>query len=171
MDIAHFLDKFGTAIIAVFGTIAGVVITQIFNWVFKKSEWSNQVRLRKLERSLQFEKQNLIDPIIEFMEAELSLIQIIYGKGFDKEPSPIEGSSSDHIKNLLAISARIKVYGDQELINKFEEFTSKRLIIGNKILDEKNRDLPHAYDDLKQAEILASEILKAFKSRLAEVET
>ncbi len=171
MDLAHFLDKFGAAIIAVFGTIAGVVITSIFNWVLKKSEWSNQVKLRKLERSLEFEKQNLIDPIIEFLEAELSLIQIIYGKGFDKEHSPFEGSSSDHIKNLSAISAKIKVYGDQELIVKFEEFTSKRLIIGNKTLVEKNRDLSHAYDDLKKAEILASEILKTFKSKLADVET
>ena len=45
------------------------------------------------------------------------------------------------------------------------------MIIGNKTLDLKDKDVDHAYDDLKEAEIPASEIPKTLKSRLSEVET
>jgi hypothetical protein len=116
MDTGQFLIKNGAAVVAVGGTIAGILITQLFNWLLKKREWKNQARLRKLERSIEFEKHNLIEPIIEFIEAELSLMQLLYAKGFDKEDKAISSSHSTHLKHLLTTSAKVKAYGDKDLI-------------------------------------------------------
>ena len=58
-----------------------------------------------------------------------------------------------------------------ELIKRFEEFTNKRLIVGTRALDREHRDLNGAYKDMKEAEILASEILKTLKTRLSKIET
>jgi len=154
MDFFQFLDKNSSSIIPVCSTILGILLTQLFNWLIKHSEWKNQVKLRKLENSIEFEKQHLITPIREFVEAELIWLQGMYEKVLgQKEIKSYNFEGIDCMKNLTVISAKIKVYGNQELIKKFDEFALKRL----------SNDVIKAYDELKEAENLASEILRMFK--------
>ena len=168
MEVSQFLDKNGTAIIAVIGTISGVLITALANLMQKKSEWINQKRLRKLECSIEFEQRYLIEPIIEYIEAELQLLQRIYAKGFEKDTSPISEMFLEHHWKMLLTSSRVKVYGNKELIDRFESFTRKRIEIGNRTLEPKNE---LAYGNLKEAESIAAEILTTLKNKLSDIET
>jgi hypothetical protein len=171
MEVSQFFDKYGAAIIAVFGTISGVLITAFANLLLKKNEWINQKRLRKLERSIAFEERNLIVPIVEYIEAELQHLQRIYAKGFERDTSTIPEMLQEHHWKMVLTSARVKVYGNKELIDRFESFTRKRIEIGNFALDPKNKNLNLAYGDLKEAESIAAEILTTLKNKLSDIET
>ena len=85
MDFLTFIDKHATPIIAVIGTLAGVVISQISTWVMKRHEFKKQVNLKRIDFGIEFEKKNLIEPVLLFLESDLKLITAIYQKGMDKE--------------------------------------------------------------------------------------
>jgi len=172
MQVGQFLDKNGAAVVAVVGALAGVLISQLFSWLLKKREWNNQKNLRRLERSIEFEKRNLIEPILEYVEHELSLLQIMYARGFEKEPSSaIPEAFKAHHEKLLPTSAKVKVYGDQKLVDKFDEFSRKMIQIGYSTFDQKTKNIGLAFNDLKEAESIAVEILATLKRKLSDIET
>src|ERR1035437_6662271 len=152
MDAGELLGKNAAAIIAVIGTVSGALVVSVSNWLGKKAEWTNQRKLRQLERSIDFEERYLIRPIVEYLESELQVLQRIYSKGFEKEGSiPAEMYQEHHWKMLLT-EARVMVYGDKKLIDKFAEFTRKRIAIGTSIFDSRNKVVNLAFRDLKEAE-------------------
>jgi hypothetical protein len=69
----------------------------------------------------------------------------------------------EHHWKMLLTSSRVKVYGNKELIDRFESFTRKRIEIGNRTLEPKNE---LAYGNLKEAESIAAEILTTLKNKL-----
>ncbi len=85
MDFLTFLDKHATPIIAILGTLAGVVISQISTWLMKRQEFKNQVKLKRIDFGIEFEKKNLIEPVLLFLESDLKLITAIYQKGLEKK--------------------------------------------------------------------------------------
>lgn len=106
------------------GTLLSVFITQASSIFIKKFEVDAQIRYRKFDWSWEFEKKNVVEPILMFLDSELKLIAFVYTKGFeDKEAD--EGLKR-HILDLSTISARIKALDDcDELSKKFVEFTKK----------------------------------------------
>lgn len=171
MDILDFIDKHATPIIAVFGTLAGVLISQLFNWLMKKCEFKNQVKLKRFDFGVEFEKRNLIEPILLFLESDLKLITAIYQKGFEREKSKINEKLGDHILEMSMVSARLGVYGNEALITKFDEFTRKRIEVGFNVLDEHEKNISSAHNKIKEAESLASEIIILLKKKIESLET
>ena len=172
MNIYTFLDKHAAPMIAVFGTLAGVLISQVFNWLMKRREFSNQLKLKKLDYGFEFEKQKLIEPVLSFLESELKLITAIYQKGIDSENSNIKRENlGDHILESSMASARLGVYGNKTLIEKFDEFTRKRIQVGFDIFDENGKNITSAYERIKEAESLASEIILILKEKIENIKT
>jgi hypothetical protein len=169
MDIGQFLDKNAGAIIAVAGTIFGVLVTALFNLWQKKAEWINQKRLRQLERSIDFEECYLIRPTVEYMEAELQILQRIYSKGVEKDSTITPDMYQGQFWKMLLTSARVKVYGNKELTDTFEAFTRKRIEMGNSIFDQDHKNLNLAYRELKEAESIAVQIFTTLKNKLSDI--
>ncbi|WP_041430787.1 hypothetical protein [Synechococcus sp. PCC 6312] len=165
----EFLDKnpalFG-ALLGAGGTLFGVFVTQLTNIFVKRFEINAQVRHRKLDWSWEFEKKNIIEPILTFLDSELKLMTFVYIQGFEgkKEDSEIK----KHILDMSTVSARIKALDDQELNEKFSEFTRKRIGVGNNVFDEYRKDMSSAFSELQEAEKLAGEIIWSIKIRIRQ---
>lgn len=152
-----------SAVIAIAGTIFGVVITEFFNWLNKKSEFSYQSSLKKTDRQIEFENDEIIRPALDFLEKELRLITRIYQKGLNKELS-IGDEISEHILGMSMVGARIRVFSNDALNKKFEEFTRLRISISFDVLNEDgHKDINAAFENMKKAELLASEIIAEMK--------
>lgn len=169
MGIGEALGKNATAIIAVIGTISGALVGGFSNWLQKRADWTNQRKSRQLERLIDFEERYLIRPIVEYIETELQVLQRIYSKGFEKDDVPLSQVYQEHHWKMLLTEARIKVYGDKQLIDKIAEFTRARIAIGTFILDPKGKDTHEAYRVLREAEGIAAEVLAALKNKLSKI--
>jgi hypothetical protein len=170
MDCLSFIDKNASPIIAVLGTLFGVIIAQISNWLMKNQEFKNHVKLKRIDFGIEFEKRNLIEPVLLFLESDLKLMTAIYQKGLEKEKN-INEILGEHILEMSMVSARLRVYGNPALSTKFEEFTRKRLDVGFRALNENMKDIQSAYDKLREAEVLASEIIVLLKDKLDKMKT
>lgn len=164
MDILTFLDKHAASIIAVSGTLAAV-------WVMKRNEFKNQVKLKRIDLGIEFEKKNLIEPILLFLESDLKLITAMYQKGLETERTKIHEKLGEHILDMSMASARIKVYGNESLIKKFDEFTRKRIQIGFDVFDDINKNMLSAHNKIKEAESLSSEIIILLKEKIGSLKT
>lgn len=171
MDILTFFDKHADAIIPIFGTFAGVVITLFVTWLMKRREFINQVKLKRIDFGIEFEKKNLIEPVLLFLESDLKLMTAIYQKGLKLEKTEIDKSSSAHILDMSMASARLGVYGNEALIKKFDEFTRKRIQVGFDALNEQEKNINSAYNKIKEAESLASEIIILLKEKMENLKT
>lgn len=170
MDLMIFLDKHAAPIIAVLGALSGVVISQISTWLMKRHEFKNQLKLKRIDFGIEFEKKNLIEPVLLFLESDLKLITTIYQKGLEKEKTKIHEKLGDHILEMSMASARLGVYGNEALSKKFDEFTRKRIQIGFDVFD-KERNMLSAHNRIKEAESLASEIIILLKKRIESLKT
>lgn len=110
MDLLTFLDKHATPIIAVLGTLAGVLISQLSTWFMKRHEFKNQVKLKRIDFGIEFEKRNLIVPVLLFLDSDLKLITAIYQKGLETEKTKIHENLNKHILNMSMASARLGVW-------------------------------------------------------------
>ena len=170
MDILTLFDKHADAIIPIFGTLAGVVITLFFTWLMKRREFINQVKLKRIDFGIEFEKKNLIEPVLLFLESDLKLMTAIYQKGLKLEKTEIDKSSSAHILDMSMASARLGVYGNEALIKKFDEFTRKRIQVGF-ALSEQEKNINSAHNKIKEAESLASEIIILLREKMENLKT
>lgn len=169
MSLIEFIDKnpaLGGALLGSLGTLIGVVVTQISGIFVKKIEIDAQVRYRKFDWSWEFERKNIIEPVLTFLDSELKLIAFVYTQGFEDKKANEE--IKKHILDISTISARIKALNDHELSEKFDEFTRKRIGVGNKVFDEYRKDMNGAFTELKEAEKLAGEIIWLIKMRIRE---
>lgn len=171
MDFLTFLDKHATPIIAILGTLAGVVISQISTWLMKRQEFKNQVKLKRIDFGIEFEKKNLIEPVLLFLESDLKLITAIYQKGLEKEKTNIHEKLGEHILEMSMASARLGVYGNEALIKIFDEFSIKRIQIGFDVFDDKEKNMLSAHNKIKEAESLASEIIILLKDKIETLKT
>jgi hypothetical protein len=153
------------SIITGLAALAGVAISQFFSWIMKKNEFNNQVKMKRIDLGIEFEKRNLIEPVMMFLTSELKLITAIFQKGLEVEKTVIQRNLGEHILDMAMTSARLGAYGNKALIDKFEEFTRIRISVGFEV-SEKFKNLPSAHERLKQAEILASEIIVHLKNKL-----
>lgn len=163
MDFFQFLDKNSAALIPVFSTITGILLTQICNFLLKKNELENQIKLKKFENSMEFEKQNLINPIIEFIEVELMVIRKICEQQLKDAGLSGKIGGVNHLSKASIIAAKIKVFKNEEINKKFDEFIKKRWKINENT--NKNEDNSKSIKEMKEAEMIASEILEIFRSR------
>lgn len=171
MDFLTFLDKHATPLIAVLGTIAGVAISQISTWLMKRQEFKTQVKLKRIDFGIDFEKKQLIEPVLFFLESDLKLITAIYQEGLEKEKRNIHEKLGEHILQMSMASARLGVYGNEALTEKFDEFTKKRIQVGFDAFSEQNRNISSAYNKIKEAESLASEIIILLKEKIENLKT
>ena len=141
MDFMTFLDKYGAPIIAIWGTLAGVIISQISTWLMKRQEFKNQVELKRIDFGIEFEKKNLIEPVLLFLQSDLKLITAIHQKGLEKEKTQIHEKLGEHILEMSMASARLSVYGNEALTKQFVEFTRKRIQIGFDVFDDKGKNM------------------------------
>ncbi len=163
MEISELIKNNFPAIIALTGTLLGVLITQLFNWLNKRSEFYHQHKLKKTDQQIVFENNEVIKPVLDFLKKELCLITKIYQKGLNKEVS-IEDELSEHILEMSMVGARIRILGNNILNKKYEEFTKLRIPISFDSLNEEgNKDINTAFENMKKAELLASEIISEIK--------
>lgn len=164
MGISELIKGNLPAIIAVAGTLLAVLITQLFNWLNKRSEFYYQHNLKKTDQQIAFENNEVIKPVLDFLENELRLITKVYQKGLNKEVT-IEDELSEHILGMSMVGARIRILGNNILNEKYEEFTRLRIPISFDALNEDgNKDINTAFENMKKAELLASEIISEIKS-------
>ena len=52
-----FINTHAPTIIAVIGTLSGVLISQLSYWLMKKSDYKNQVKLKRIDLGIEFEKR------------------------------------------------------------------------------------------------------------------
>jgi len=171
MDILTFFDKHADAILPIFSGLAGVVITLFFTWLMKRREFINQVKLRRIDFGIEFERKNLIEPVLLFLESDLKLMTAIYQKGLERERTEIDSSLSTHILDMSMASARLGVHGNEALVKKFDEFTRKRNQVGFDALGENEKNINSAYNKIKEAESLASEIIILLKEKMEYLKT
>ena len=162
MDILTCFDKYATSIIAVLGTLAGV-------WVMKRKEFKNQVKLKSIDLGIEFEKKNLIEPVLLFLESDLKLITAMYQKGLEAERTKIHEKLGEHILDMSMASARINVYGNEALSKKFDEFTRIRIQIGFDVFYDINKNMLSAHNKIKEAESLSSEIIILLKEKIGSL--
>jgi hypothetical protein len=169
MSLMKFIDNnqvLSGALLGSVSTLIGVVVTQISGILAKKIEIDAQIRYRKFDWSWEFEKRCIIDPALTFLDSELRLMTFVYTQGFEDKEADEE--IKKHILDMPTISARIKALDDHELSGKFNEFTRKRLAVGNNVLDEYKKDMNAAFTELQEAEKLAGEIILSIKMRIRE---
>ncbi len=163
MEIYELIEVNASAIIGVTGTVLGVIISQIFNLLSRNSDYSNQNKLKKLDQKIEFENNELVKPVVKFLDKELRLITKVYQKGLNKEVL-INDELSDHILGMSMVGARIKSLGNDTLDKKFEDFTWLRISISFDALNEEGeKNINAAYENMKQAEAIASEIIREIK--------
>lgn len=171
MNILIFLDKHADSLFPILGTLAGVAITLFFTWLIKKREFLNQLILKRVDSEINFEKENLIKPVLLFLESDLKLMTAIYQKGMSPKAIEIDESLSTHILDMSMASARLGVYGNEALNKKFDEFTRKRIQVGFDALNEQDQKINDAYKKMKEAESLASEIIILLKEKMKSLKT
>lgn len=164
MHLSQFLFANSSALFA----LLGVLVTLLITWTQQKTNWANQKYLRKTGLAIEIEKSIQFDPIAKFIESYLSLLQMTYSKGLNKDDAPTPEMSDQSTMRMLAASARIKLYGDAKLVEKFDNLTRKRIEIGNSLFDKGSRNVNLAYDLLREAENTAAEILGILKSKLLD---
>lgn len=167
MELSQFLDRNASGVFA----LCGVLVTLAFTWLRQRSEWANQRYLRKTALAIEIEKCIQFDPIAEFIESYLSLLQMTYAKGINKDLSVTPEVSDQCTMKLAAASARVKLYGDEKLLEMFNKLPRKRIEIGNFLFEEGERDINRAYALLMEAEKTAAEILGTLKSKLLDSAT
>jgi hypothetical protein len=162
MGLIQFLDKNASAVFALCGVLLTLVVDLFRQW----NERAYGRYLRRVELAIEIEKRIQFDPIAEFIESYLSLLQMTYAKGVNKDISATPEISDQSNMQLAAASARIKLYRDSKLSDMFNNFTRKRIEMGNSLFDERQRDLSRAYSLLTEAEATAAEILDTLRTKL-----
>ena len=170
IDILNFIDKHATPMFTLLGILFGLVFSPISTWIMKKLEFINQAKLKRIDFAIEFEKKNLIEPVLLFLKSDLKLMTSIYQKGLAIEQKEIEKSESAHILDMSMVSARLGVYVNDLLIKKFDEFTRKRIQVGFSTLSDQNKNI-HAHNKIKEAEALASEIIAFLKDKMEKLKT
>ena|ERR1035437_446066 len=165
MGLIEFLNRNASGVFA----LGGVVLTLAFNWLMQRSEWANRRHLKKTDLAIEIEKCIQFDPVAEFIGSYLSLLQVTYSKGLSKDFSAAPEISDQCTMRMLAASARIKLYRDKILVEKFEGITRKRVEMSNLLFDERARNVNEAFALLGKAENIAAEILGNLKSKLLEI--
>jgi len=127
--------------------------------------------MKRFDLAVEFEKRNLIEPVLLFLESDLRLTTRMYAKGLEIEESKIDERLSEHILDMSMASARVMTYGDDALTAKFEEFTRKRLDVGFRAINKELKDMRVANENLNEAQSLASEIISMLKNRLSKMES
>ncbi len=146
--------------------LLGVIVTQISNFFLKKIDIDAQLLRQKIDWSWEFEKKSVIEPILTFLDSELKLMTFVYTQGFESKEADQE--IKRHILDLSTTFARIKALDDYELNEKFNEFSRKRLGIGNRVFNQGEKDMEGAYQELQEAEKLAGEIIWLIKMRIRQ---
>lgn len=157
MEEKSFLLEHGSSLIAVGGTIFGAVFTQFITFLNKRKEFEERSRESALERDRDFQKHNIIDPLLEFIDQDLKMAQQVYSNGLhNKEDS----TDCKHQADIVVLTAKIKVL-DSDLYEKFEEYGQERISLNTKALSHEDgvKDINAAYGHLKKIKSLASEIM------------
>lgn len=171
MDWLTFIDKHAASIFPVLGTLSGVLISLIFSWLINRCEFRNQVKLKKIDLGIDFQKDKLIEPVLSFLESDLKLMTRIYQIGLNAEASQLKDQLDRHILDMSMVSARLGAYGNTTLSDKFDEFSRKRIEVGFLALEEHLKDIPQAHSKLKEAESLAADIIRMLKNTIESTRT
>lgn len=157
MEETSFFVKHGASLIAVSSTLIGIIVTQLFNYLNKQKEFGERSKESALERDRDFQKTNIIDPLLRFLEQDLKMAQQVYSNGLHQKSDAIE---CDHQVNMVMLSAKIQAM-DSKLHRKYEEYTREKVALNTKALseDEHTKDIDGAYKSLEKLKLLASEII------------
>jgi hypothetical protein len=119
-----------------------------------------------LELVIELEKQHLLEPVIEYIEQDLSAMQEVYNLIFvDHQDRSKVKINNTHLSQLSAIQSRIRGLGDPALNNNFSDFSRKRIKIGNAV-DQRDKD---PYEELQEAIDLAGKIMNSLFDKLKNI--
>lgn len=148
-------------------TLFGVLVAGIINFLLKRLELSHARKMKKIEFASSFKQENLFKPVVSFLESDLIALQAVYGLLFVEKKDRREVKiNNDHLVMLSSIEARIKALTDSATYEKFNEYSRKRLRIGNAL---ENIELD-PYVELKSAIELASNIMKTLYEQATDIE-
>ena len=110
------------------------------------------------------ENDIIIRPVIDFLERDLIAIQRVYNLSLVQKTERREIIiDNEHIWLLTAAQARIEAAGDPVLCDKFDEYSRKRLKMGNAV-EIGNEE---AFEELEATKTLASDIIALLIKRFA----
>ena len=166
MQIFDIIKGYEAAVIAAFAALSGVFLTGLINVFQKWLDMRHARSMKKIDFAVDFEKKQLLEPVLSFLDSDLSTMRQVYSLVFVEkaERSSVKIESS-HLSQLPAIQARIKGLGDEHLYTKFSEFSRKRIKIGNAI-EHPDKD---PYTELESAIELAGEIMCSLFERAKSI--
>jgi hypothetical protein len=173
MSITELIKGHETAVISGSFALLGVALTLAANSIQKFFENRHSLKLKRLELAIELEKKHLLEPVIEFLDYELSAMQAVYSIIFvKKEDRANVRIDNTHWSKFPSIEARIRGLGDNELNHNFHEFSLKRIKIATAI---KNPDMieskeEHPFEQLQEAIELGGKVLKSLFHKLKELE-
>ena len=167
MNWFEYFDGYQTALVTTSGALFGVIITSVFHLIQKYFANRHERNMKKLDFVAKFKSEQLVEPVIKFLDSDLAAMQETYSLVFvDKGSRSNFQIKSDHLASLPAVTARVKGLGDPKLNALFDEFTRKRLSIGNSI-DSVGKD---PFKELQSAITLAGDIVGLLLDKVRDVE-
>ena len=122
--------------------------------------------MKRMEVFIDFEKKQFLEPILSFLDADLSAMREVYNLSLtDKKERGTVVIKHEHLANLPAVQARVKGLGDPNIYEKFRSFSHKRVKIGNAI-ETQGKD---PYIELESAIEIAGELMGLVFKRVREI--
>jgi hypothetical protein len=168
MQLLDIIERNETAIITASAALFGVLLTAIVNLFQKWLEMQHAKNMKKIDFAIDFEKKQLLEPVLSFLDSDLSAMRDVYTLIFvDKKDRSSVKVESQYLSQLPAVQARVKGLGDEVLYNKFCEFSRKRLKIGNAI-ENPTKD---PYEELESAIDIAGELMGLLFKRAENIKS
>lgn len=158
MQVIDIIKGHESEVIAAFSALSGVFLTAVFNVFQKWLDMRHAKNMKKIEFAIDFEKKQLLEPVLSFLDSDLATIREVYSLVFKSKKD--RGSviiEDKHLAQLPSVQARIKGLGDDDLYEKFNEFSRKRRKIWNAIENQNN----DPFDELESAIAIAGEIISS----------
>ena len=168
MPITDLIKGHETAVISGSFALLGVFLTLVVTSIQKCIDNLHSLKIKRLELVIEIEKQHLLEPVIEYIEQDLSAMQEVYNLIFvDHQDRSKVKINNTHLSQLSAIQSRIRGLGDFALNNNFSDFSRKRIKIGNAV-DHRDKD---PYEELQEAIDLAGKIMNSLFDKLKNIKS
>ncbi|EGZ6883172.1 hypothetical protein [Vibrio cholerae] len=153
MEINDFLLEHASALIAVGGSLLGVLVGNLGKLIdnFHVSKSEN----RRFTRD--YKSKYVIEPILKYLELDLKMAQIVFAQSQQDEKLDIDCKSQADIIYVSALASSI----NDELGGLLSEYNREKMLLNTYALSEKGegKSVDKAYKSLKRLQSIAGQII------------
>ncbi|EKF9853915.1 hypothetical protein O1D29_003421 [Vibrio cholerae] len=153
MEINDFLLEHASALIAVGGSLLGVLVGNLGKLIdnFHVSKSEN----RRFTRD--YKSKYVIEPILKYLELDLKMAQIVFAQSQQDEKLDIDCKSQADIIYVSALASSI----NDELGGLLSEYNREKTLLNTYALSKKGegKSVDKAYKSLKRLQSIASQII------------